>query len=142
MKLELRAITISPAIFDRSVMMSSVMPSEKYSCSGSPDMLSNGNTAIDGSSRPFGRAIGRRWTAGAAAVAVGVPFPDPDRPVDILDADLAAVLKANVDPIADALVDDRGDADAAGLGERLQACRDVDAVAVDVVAVDDDVAED
>ncbi len=31
-----------------SVMMSSVMPSEKYSCSGSPDMLSNGRTAIEG----------------------------------------------------------------------------------------------
>jgi hypothetical protein len=30
------------------VMMSSLMPSEKYSCSGSPDMLVNGKTAIDG----------------------------------------------------------------------------------------------
>ena len=29
-------------------MMSSLMPSEKYSCSGSPDMLVNGKTAIDG----------------------------------------------------------------------------------------------
>src|SRR6516162_11427062 len=27
--------------------MSSLMPSEKYSCSGSPDMLVNGKTAID-----------------------------------------------------------------------------------------------
>src|ERR1700745_2163722 len=47
-KLELRAITVRPAIFDKSVMMSSLMPSEKYSCSGSPDMLVNGKTAIDG----------------------------------------------------------------------------------------------
>src|SRR5262249_284647 len=46
-KLELRAITVRPAIFDRSVIMSSLMPSEKYSCSGSPDMLVNGKTAID-----------------------------------------------------------------------------------------------
>src|SRR5208282_6301673 len=46
-KLELRAITVRPAIFDRSVMMSSVMPSEKYSCSGSPDMLVKGRIAID-----------------------------------------------------------------------------------------------
>ena len=38
---------VRPAIFDRSVMMSSLMPSEKYSCSGSPDMLVNGKTAID-----------------------------------------------------------------------------------------------
>ena len=34
-----------------------------------------------------------------------------------------------------------GDADAAGLGHRLQARGDVDAVAIDVVALDDDVAE-
>jgi hypothetical protein len=34
--------------FDRPVMMSSEMPSAKYSCSGSPLMLANGNTAIDG----------------------------------------------------------------------------------------------
>jgi hypothetical protein len=46
-KLELRAITVRPAIFDKSVMMSSLTPSEKYSCSGSPDMLVNSKTAID-----------------------------------------------------------------------------------------------
>ena len=70
-----------------------------------------------------------------------MPLPDSDRPVDILDTDVAAVLEANVDPIADALVDDRGDADPAGLGERLQARGDVDAIAVDVVAFNDDIAE-
>jgi hypothetical protein len=47
-KHELPEITIRPAIFDKSVMMSSLMPSEKYSCSGSPDMLVNGKTAIEG----------------------------------------------------------------------------------------------
>jgi len=31
-----------------AVMMSSVSPSLKYSCSGSPDMLAKGSTAIDG----------------------------------------------------------------------------------------------
>src|SRR5437879_1011497 len=31
-----------------AVMISSTMPSAKYSCSGSPDMLWNGNTASDG----------------------------------------------------------------------------------------------
>jgi hypothetical protein len=30
------------------VMISSTMPSTKYSCSGSPLMFWNGNTAIDG----------------------------------------------------------------------------------------------
>ena len=58
-----------------------------------------------------------------------------------LTRDFAAVLEADVDAIADAFVDDRGDADAAGLGQRLQPRGDVDAVAVDVVALDDHVAE-
>jgi NAD(P)-dependent dehydrogenase (short-subunit alcohol dehydrogenase family) len=35
---------VRPEIFDRSVMMSSLMPSEKYSCSGSLDMLVNGTS--------------------------------------------------------------------------------------------------
>src|SRR6516162_3247068 len=46
---------------------------------------------------------------GDGSVRVGTP---PNRPVDVLDIDLAAVLEANVNPIADALIDDRGDADA------------------------------
>ena len=37
-------------------MMSSEMPSEKYSCSGSELMLSNGSTAIDGLSSIAGGA--------------------------------------------------------------------------------------
>ena len=71
----------------------------------------------------------------------GVPLPDADRPVDVLDTDVAAVVETNVDPIANALVDDRRDADPARLGERLQARRDIDTIAVDIVAFNDDVAE-
>ena len=37
-----------PETLERSVMMSSVMPSAKYPCSGSPDMLSKGSTAMEG----------------------------------------------------------------------------------------------
>ena len=48
---------------DNSVMMSSVMPSAKYSCSGSPLMLVNGRTAIEGLS---GRTrVGRQFRAGS-----------------------------------------------------------------------------
>jgi hypothetical protein len=47
-KFELRAITNSPRMRDRAVMISSTMPSAKYSCSGSPLMLLKGKTAIDG----------------------------------------------------------------------------------------------
>ena len=70
-----------------------------------------------------------------------MPLPDSDRAIDVLDADVAAILETNVDPIADAFVDDRGDADSAGLGKRLQSRRNVDAIAIDVVVFNNDIAE-
>ena len=42
----LRETIDSADTLPRSVMMSSVMPSEKYSCSGSPLMLANGSTQM------------------------------------------------------------------------------------------------
>ncbi len=91
----------------------------------------------------FGNGLSALSALGLATsgVALGMPFPDADRPVDILDADVAGILEPNVDPIADAFVDDGGNANAAGLGQRLQAGGDVDAIAVNVVALDDHVAE-
>jgi hypothetical protein len=47
-KLELRAMTKNHRTFDSAVMMSSLMPSAKYSCSVSPLMFWNGSTAIEG----------------------------------------------------------------------------------------------
>ena len=47
-KEELRAMTKNHGCRDRPVMMSSVRPSAKYSCSGSPLMFWNGKTAIEG----------------------------------------------------------------------------------------------
>src|SRR5713226_985913 len=41
-------MTKSERMRDNAVMISSTMPSAKYSCSGSPLMFSNGKTAIDG----------------------------------------------------------------------------------------------
>src|ERR1700691_4875034 len=70
-----------------------------------------------------------------------MPSPDANRPVDVLDADLAAVLEVNVDAVANAFIDDRGDANASGFGERLEPRGDVDAIAVNVLAFDDDVAK-
>ena len=49
--------------------------------------------------------------------------------------------KTNVDPIANAFVDDRGDADPTGLSERFQSRGDVDTIAIDVVVFNDDIAE-
>ena len=45
---EFREMTNREEIFDRDVMISSVNPSVKYSCFGSPVMFSNGSTAMDG----------------------------------------------------------------------------------------------
>jgi hypothetical protein len=70
-----------------------------------------------------------------------VPRPDPDRAADILDLNAAPVAKAHLDPISDALVNDGGNTDSPGLGNGLQPGRDVDAIAIDVVAIDDDVAK-
>src|SRR5262249_3703459 len=53
---EFRAITNNERNRDSSVMMSSVMPSLKYCCSGSPLKLVKGRTAIDG--LLFGAAVG------------------------------------------------------------------------------------
>src|SRR6266403_2006111 len=47
-KVEPRSITNKPGTRDRSVTRSSVIPSLKYSCCGSPLRLVNGITAIDG----------------------------------------------------------------------------------------------
>src|SRR5215472_15132085 len=42
-----------------AVMISSTMPSTKYSCSGSPLIFANGNTAIDGLSGRAGPELAR-----------------------------------------------------------------------------------
>jgi hypothetical protein len=47
---ELRAMTKNQRSFARAMMRSSLMPSEKYSCSVSPLRFVNGSTAIAGRS--------------------------------------------------------------------------------------------
>src|SRR5437762_2340310 len=44
---EVREITLSPGIIDRSAVSKSVMPSAKYSSAGSPERLRNGRTTND-----------------------------------------------------------------------------------------------
>ena len=98
----------------------------------------NGDRCSRDRSAPDLAALDRAWRA---VVAPGCHFQTRIGRSIFLTADFAAILEANVDPIADAFVDDRGDADPAGLGERFQAGGDIDAIAVNVVAFDDDVAE-
>jgi hypothetical protein len=69
----LRAITKRPENRDSAVMISSTIPSAKYSCSGSPPMLVKGKTAMDGLSGgvrsesvpPRGAAADAGWVSGA-----------------------------------------------------------------------------
>ena len=59
-------------VTDKSVMMSSLIPSEKYSYSGSPDMLMNGKTAIDAAAT-FGSGLATDREM-AEVVALGCHF--------------------------------------------------------------------
>src|SRR5215472_13100605 len=86
-------------------------------------------------------SVGLSAVGGSRVSYVRMPPPDPNRPVDVLDVDLAAVLEASVDPIADAFVDDRGDANAAWLSDRFKTRGDVYAIAVYIVAFDNHIAE-
>ena len=56
-------MTKSSQNLESSLMMSSVTPSEKYSCSGSPDILSNGSTAMEGLSGSSSTAALTRMSA-------------------------------------------------------------------------------
>ena len=73
-------------------MMSSLMPSEKYSCSASPLMLLNASTAMEGLSGTGGGAeVFRAGSAGIAASAGGgadLKRIDPDRLGDVLELGL------------------------------------------------------
>ena len=63
------------------------------------------------------------------------------RPGDVLDPLLAAVFEGDVEPVADLVAHHPADADLTRLGQSFEAGGDVDAVAVDVALVEDDVAE-
>jgi hypothetical protein len=63
---EFRAITKNDLTRLKAVMMSSTSPSAKYSCSGSPLMLVNGRTAMDGLSGS-GNGLGRSGSRPATA---------------------------------------------------------------------------
>jgi hypothetical protein len=64
----------------------------------------------------------------------------PHRPDDVLELPLAEVFEAEIEPPARVLLDSRGDADSPRLGHGLEPRCYVDAVAIDVFAVDHHVA--
>src|SRR6516165_5637698 len=117
-----------------AVAISSTMPSAKYSCSGSPLRFWNGNTAIDGLS---GNASGAdtagfapslmRQTCTGLAMFLTCCSPRSSNATSSLSRHL--------------VVHHSADADAARLRQRFETCRDVDAISIDVVLVDDHVTE-
>lgn len=130
-------------IFERSVMMYSVRPSEKYSWSGMP--LVAGEEDDD-------RAVvaGRRFGGGRSRLAiagrVGGSGRSPDGMnvnllLDVLQRLPAAIVEAEIEAGADMVAHRRRDRDAAGFRHGLRPCGDIDAVAEDIVVLDDDVAE-
>ena len=60
---------------------------------------------------------------------------------DVLDLLLARIDELDAEILAHLIPDRRGNRNAARLRQRLQPCRDIDAIAQDVVALDDNVAE-
>ena len=103
-------------------------------------MAENGSTAMDGLSAAGGTAgIGR--APGGRRGLVAVPSPRPDRPLDVLELDFAGIGEGDADLAADLGMDDVRDENAAMRRLAFEAGRDVDAVAENVVALDDDVAE-
>src|SRR5262249_39301628 len=122
-----------------AVMISSTIPSAKYSCSGSPLILANGSTAIDGLS-----GNGNDW-GGARDMSDGggstLDPVHPHRPGDVFDLLLASILEGVGEPVANMVADRARDADAARFGQRLQPGRHIHPVAEDVVLFNDYVAE-
>ena len=105
-------------------------------------MLAKGRTATDGLSdrerrcRPPGLAAD-----GASGAVTQIDEIDMHRLGDVLDALLALVEEVQLELVADLVAHHRRAGDAARSRQPLEPRRHVDAVAVEVVAVDDDVAE-
>src|SRR4029077_10413216 len=64
-----------------------------------------------------------------------------DRTGDVLDFLRAEVLEGKAQLVQHLIAHDPADADPAGIGQRFQSRRDVNAITEDIVAVDDDVAD-
>ena len=142
-KVELRAMTKKPRSFDKAVMMSSAIPSPKYSCSGSPLMFWNGKTAIDGLS---GSASFPPDGAGTIGSLGSVPVQDhtkgSHRPCNVFELLVAQILEFILQLVAHLFICRTRQANPVRFGDTFQAGSNVDTVAHQVaVALLDDVAD-
>ena len=108
---------------DNAVVMSSTMPSAKYSCSGSPDIFWNGRTAIDGLSEAARASAAQRAPA-------RLPWHPrhgirPDRFFDVLDLLRTKIGERYRQNLPDLLVGRAGDTHSSRLRQRLQPRRNV-----------------
>src|ERR1051325_7711001 len=133
---EVREMTLRFAIFDREVMISSVIPSLKYSSSMSWFMFLNGSTASEFSTAGAGRV---RWRKSVAAMAQatrivptapprksGTPLPPLLRPGEYspkILCDLAGTLIPNLPVLFQASLDDLFERPRQTLTQRPGRCR-------------------
>src|SRR3984893_10546859 len=96
-------MTKLPEMRDRSVVRSSVIPSAKYSCSGSFDKFAKGRTTIDRRGAGSASGTGGRCALAAAGAwtgtAVGLPLGQahqPAIPAPITATRLAATMAVRV----------------------------------------------
>jgi hypothetical protein len=92
------------------------------------------------------RSVHSAGEGGPLRVSVGVGEgcanpEDPHRAGDVFDLLLAQILKDKGQPVAHLVMDRIGDEHPAGIGQGFDPCSDVDAVAIEVVALDDHIAE-
>ncbi len=74
-------------------------------------------------------------------IRIGKHPKDTDRPGDVLDLDLAQVFEGEFDSVADLVAHRTTDTDFSRRRQFLQARRDIDPIAVYVLALNDDVAK-
>ena len=115
-------------------MMSSTIPSAKYSCSGSPLMLVNGNTAMEGlSDAASGRCDGYPRRASDAI--------DAHRLGNVLQGLRAQVIEAGINLVPDVVKGCAGNQHATRFCDAFKTGRDVDAVTIEIAALDHDVTQ-
>src|SRR6201997_865901 len=85
--------------------------------------------------------IDERLRGRARVGAFGSNPVDPDRAGDVFDLLFTEILKDKGQPVAHLVMNRIGDEHPAGIGQGLDPRGDVDAVAIEVVALDDHIAE-
>ena len=128
---------------DSPVMMSSTMPSAKYSCSGSPLMFWNGSTAMEGlSGRGSGCAVSLGGLLPLPEKRLGnAHAPDPHRFGDILQRLRTHVLKSDIDLATNLPVSIVGNANAARFCDLFETHRNIDPVTKDIVLFDNNITD-